>query len=1065
MWLTRLALRYPISTLMGSIAILVLGMVSFFQLPIDMLPDIQLPSVTASTFYTGAGPIDMEQSITVPIERAVSSTRDVDYIQSATREGASQVRIYFNWEADLKEGYIDIIQKINQVINQLPDGITQPRVVKYDITNTPVLTVALSSDMDERELYDLAYNIIEPQLEHLPGVAAAQVSGGKIREIQIRIDRNRLEAANLSTQQIVESIQNSNLILPSGALKSGIYDYSLRTESQFNVVEPMGDIIITIINNVPIRVRDIARVEDSFEEQTRLIRTNGKHGVILRIQKTPGSNTIDVVDNVKNAIQKLRDIPESVKLTTSFDQSEYIRESISGLLREGGAGAILATLIIIVFLRNTKSTLIIFIAIPLSILVTFIFFRFTSTSLNIMTLGGLALGVGRLVDDSIVELENISRHYTNMKRENVSKMQATLDAAQEVAAPIFVSTLTTVIVFLPVVFLSGISKLLFIPLVVTISVALFASFFVSRTVTPLLCYKVLSGERELNPDSKKFTDRLQIKTKSIFDKIDNAYESVLRSAIKNRKLVIFGILGFSAFSFILFKFIGTEFFPDSDENQFTINVRMPVGTRVELTEKFIAEVEKIVKDNVPEVNNIVSDMGVSTSRSGGFGGNTGSHGGNVQVSLTPINERKRDVFEIIKALRPKLTVLAGAQLYINPGGFLKNLLNFGAGAPIEVAILGYDFTKADQLSQAVFNEVKSVPGTTDVRISRDNNLPEARIIINRVKAGSMGISASQIANAISTGMSGTVASLFSDPKTGNMYNILVRMSEDYRNKLDDIKNLTVITPSGDPVPLGNFVDVKMTNSPVQIDRRYQQRLVSITANVSGRDLGSVAEEIKTNLSGINKPEGFDIQMIGNVEQQKKTFSSLFLAFALAIVLVYMVMASQFQSLIDPFIIMFSVPLGMVGVVWMLFITNTTLSVTSFEGVIVMVGIVVSNGILLVDYTNRLRKKGIELQEAVLRGGKTRLRPILMTTLATILGLIPMAAGIGGESSQAPLAIAVIGGLTASTFLTLIFVPTLYTVFEEKFPRKNVSEEKKRRRPGKGYRRFKFTKNSQDPLNS
>jgi CzcA family heavy metal efflux pump len=1049
---------------MGSIAILVLGMVSFFQLPIDMLPDIQLPSVTATTFYSGAGPTDMEQSITVPIERAVSSTRDVDYIQSSTREGVSQVRIYFSWEADTKEGYIDIIQKINQVINQLPDGISQPRVVKYDITNTPVLTVTLSSDMDERELYDLAYNIIEPQLEHLPGVAAAQVSGGKIREIQIRIDRNRLEAANLSSQQVVQAIQNSNLILPSGALKSGVYDYSLRTESQFNVVEPMGDIIITTIDNVPIRVRDIAGVADSFEQQTRLIRTNGKHGVVIRIQKTPGSNTIDVVDNVKNALPKLRDVPSSLKLTTSFDQSEYIRESISGLLREGGAGAILATLIIIVFLRNSRSTLIIFIAIPLSILVTFIFFRFTGTSLNIMTLGGLALGVGRLVDDSIVELENISRHYTNMKRENVSKIQATLDAAQEVAAPIFVSTLTTVIVFLPVVFLSGISKLLFIPLVVTISVALFASFFVSRSVTPLLCYKVLSGEREVNPDSKKFTDRLQLKTKRIFDKIDNSYESVLRSAIKNRKLVILGILGFSAFSFILFKFIGTEFFPDSDENQFTISVRMPVGTRVELTEKFIEEVEKIVQENVPEANNIVSDMGVSSSRSGGSGGNAGSHSGNVQVSLVPVNKRSRDVFEIIKALRPKIMVLPGAQIYINAGGFLKSLLNFGAGAPIEVAILGYDFAKADSLSKAVFNEVISVPGTTDVRISRDNNLPEARIIIDRVKAGAIGISASQIANTVSTGMSGTVASLFSDPKTGNLYNILVRMSEDYRNKIDDIKKLTVITPSGDPVPLGNFIEIKMTNSPVQIDRRYQQRLVSITANVSGRDLGSIAEDIKSKLNGINKPEGFEIQMIGNVEQQQKTFNSLFLAFLLAIVLVYMVMASQFQSLIDPFIIMFSVPLGMVGVVWMLFITKTTLSVTSFEGVIVMVGIVVSNGILLIDYTNRLRNKGIELHDAVLRGGKTRLRPILMTTLATVLGLIPMAVGIGGESSQAPLAIAVIGGLTASTFLTLIFVPTLYTVFEEKFPRKKIPLEKERK-TRKGYRRFKFSKNLPNPLNS
>ena len=1041
MWLTRLALKYPISTLMASIAIFVLGIVSFYQLPIDMLPNIQIPSVSVITFFTGAGPKDMEQSITVPIERAVSSTSDVDYIQSSTREGVSQVRIYFNWEANTATGLIDVIQKVNRVLNILPDGVSTPLVLKFDITNIPVITVALSSTMDERDLYDLAYNVIEPQLEHLPGVAFAQVSGGKIREIHVMLDRNRIEAADLSTQQVVQAVAASNLILPSGDIKTGVYDYSLKTESQFNIVQPMGDIVITTKDGVSIRIRDVARIEDSFQEQTQIIRTNGAHGVILRVQKTPGSNTVDVVDQINKSLKSLRDVPPSVKLSTSFDQSQYIRESIDGLLREGGLGAILAVIVIIVFLRNARSTIIIFIAIPLSILGTFIFFRFSGTSLNIMTLGGLALGVGRLVDDSIVELENISRHYTDMKKMGVSKIQATLDAALEVASPIFISTLTTVIVFLPVVFLSGIAKLLFIPLVITISVALFASFFVSRTVTPLLCYKALSGEREVDPDSKKFIDRLQIKTKKFFNKIDSSYEKTLESCLRHKKTIIFGIFGFSALSFILFKFIGTEFFPESDESQFTITVKMPVGTRVEQTEKFVELVEKTVQDNVPESNTIVSDLGVPGSRSGSlFGANSGSHSASVQVSLIPAGDRDRTVFEIVNKLRPKILSLPGAQTYMSTGGFLKFLLNFGSAAPIDVAIVGYDFETSNALAKKILEIVKSTPGATDVRISRDDNLPEARIVVDRVKAGSLGISVSQIANTVSTAMSGNVASQFSDPKTGNQYNILVRLSEDYRQNLDDLKKLTVITNSGQTIPIENFVTVTMTNSPVQIDRKFQQRLVDVTANVFGRDLGSVAEDIKAKLTGIEKPPGFEITLSGNVEQQGKTFTSLFLAFGLAIILVYMVMASQFQSLVDPFIIMFSVPLGMVGVLWMLFLTNTTLSVTSFEGVIVMVGIVVSNGILLVDYTNRLRKKGMGLHEAVVKGGKTRLRPILMTTLATVLGLIPMAAGIGGESSQAPLAIAVIGGLTASTFLTLIFVPTMYTVFEERFHREKMMEE-------------------------
>jgi CzcA family heavy metal efflux pump len=1041
MWLTRLALKYPITTLMASIALFVLGVVSFRQLPIDMLPDIQIPVVSAITFFNGAGPVDMEQSVTVPIERAVSSTNDVSYIQSSTREGVSQVRIYFNWDANTDVGLIDVIQKINRVLNLLPSGVSQPLALRFDVTNIPILTIALSSDMDERDLYDLAYNTIEPQLEHLPGVAFAQVVGGRIREIHVTLDRNRVEAAGIPIQQVINAISASNLILPSGELKSGVYDYSLRTESQFNLVQPMGDIVLKTDNGVSVRIRDVARVEDSYQEQTEVIRNNGKHGVILRVQKTPGANTVDVVDAVMEGLKHLRDVPSNVKTSTAFDQSKYIRDSISGLMHEGILGAILATLVIIIFLRNFRSTLIIFIAIPLSILGTFIFFRFSGTTLNIMTLGGLALGVGRLVDDSIVELENISRHYVLMKTQGVSKIQATLDAALEVAAPIFISTLTTVIVFLPVIFLTGIAKLLFVPLVLTITVALFASFFVSRTVTPLLCYKALKPEREPDPNSKKLIDKMHIWSKNLFDSIDNFYETSLKASLRHKKLVIFGVVGFSALSFGLFKLIGTEFFPESDESQFTVQVKLPVGTRIEETEKFVQKVENVIQQNVPEANTIISDIGVPSARSGSlFGRNSGSHSARISVSLVTPDERDRSVFDIIKAVRPKLMSIPGGELYVNSGGFLKFLMNFGSSAPIDVVILGYDFQTSDELTQKVFDIVNSVEGTTDVNISRDLNLPELKVVVDRVKAGALGVSVQQVANTVAAGIAGSVASLYSDPRTGNQYNILVRMSKDYRDKVDDVKRLTVMGSQGSLVQVGNIADVELTKSPVQIDRKYQQRMVEVTSNVSGRDLGSVSQEIQKKIDGLKIPPGFEIQMSGNIEQQNKTFSALLLAFVLAIILVYMVMASQFQSLVDPFVIMFSVPLGMVGVIWMLFLTNTTLSVTSFEGVIVMVGIVVSNGILLIDYINRLRKRGFGLHEAVVRGSKTRLRPIFMTTFATVLGLIPMAIGIGGEASQAPLAISVIGGLTMSTFLTLIFVPTLYTVFEQRFKRKPHSSE-------------------------
>ncbi|MCE1187543.1 MAG: efflux RND transporter permease subunit [Ignavibacteria bacterium] len=1043
MWLTRLALKYPITTLMAAIAVFVLGVVSFTQLPVDMLPNIQIPVVSVVTFNNGAGPLDMEQSITYPIERVVSSTNDVNYVQSATREGVSSVRVFFNWGANTDVGLIDVIQKINRVLNLLPDGSSQPVVLRFDITNMPVCTIALSGDLDERQLYDIAYNSIEPQLEHVPGVAFAQVIGGKIREIQIRVDRNRIEAMGISLAQVSQAISTSNLIVPSGDLKSGVFDYSLKTESQFNVVEPMGNIVVKTVNGVAVRVRDIASVQDAFQEQTELIRNNGKHGVILRVQKTSGANTVEVVDAVVKAISNLRDVPPSVKASLGVDQSQYIRQSIDGLQRESIMGAFLAMVVILIFLRNSRSAVIIFMAIPLSILGTFIFFRFSGTTLNIMTFGGLALGIGRLVDDSIVELEAISRHYDLMKHNNLSKMQSTLDAALEVASPIFISTLTTVIVFLPVVFLTGIAKLLFVPLVLTITIALFASFFVSRTVTPLMCLKYLKPEREIDPDSKKFADRIQVRAKALFDYMDDRYQTIIQYALNHRKLIIFSVAGFSIISLLLFKFIGTEFFPDSDEGQFSVVIKMPVGTRIEETEKMIQKVESIIQNNVPEIQTVISDIGVPSAKGGnigGGGGNSGSHAASITVALIPSTQRDRSVFEIIKKLRPKLGSLAGAQVYVNSGGFLKFLMNFGSNAPVDVVISGNNLDEANKLSQKVFEIVKGTPGTTDVQISRELNLPQLRIEINREKAGALGVNVSQISNTIATGINGSVASVFTEPSNGNVYNILVRLSEDYRNHIDDILNLSVANSQGQLIKMSNLVKINLEKAPIQIDRKYQQRIVEVTANFDGRDLGSIAKDIDAKLKNLQVPSGFQVTMSGNVEQQQKTFSDLLLAFGLAILLVYMVMASQFQSLIDPFIIMFTVPLGMVGVLWALFLTNTTLSVTSFQGIIVMVGIVVSNGILLVDYTNRLRKHGLELHEAVIKAGRTRLKPIMMTTLATVLGLIPLALGVGGESSQAPLAISVIGGLTLSTFLTLLFVPTLYTIFEEKFHRTMEKEE-------------------------
>ncbi len=1042
MWLTRLALRYPISTFLIAVTILVLGIVSFMQLPVDLLPNITIPVISTITFYTGASPLDMEQSVTVFTERAVSSVNDVSYVQSTTREGISQVRINFGWDADLNVALVDVVQRVNRILNQLPPGVSQPVVLKFDISTLAVCNISISSDMDERDLYDLALNTIEPQIEHLPGVASASVSGGRIREIHVTLDRDRLQALQLPVQSVLTAVANSNLVIPSGDLKTGPFDYSLKTESRFNVVRPLEDVILKTVNGVPVRIRDIGKVEDSYQEQTEIVRINGMPGVNLSVQKMAGANTIEVVDKVLSTLPKLIGVPEGVQMSLSFDQSMYIKQTISGLQREALIGALLAMLIIMAFLRNLRGTLIIIVAIPLSILITFIWFRFGNVTLNIMTFGGLALAIGRLVDDSIVELEAISRHYGERKI-GQSKLQATLDAAREVASPIFVSTLSTVIVFLPIVFVSGIAKLLFVPLAITITIALFGSFFISRTVTPLMCLRLLPPEKQLDRDSRRLSARLRVMAHDSIQALDNWYAGQLRRVLGRRKLVILSTVAVSLISFALLKYVGTEFFPDQDEGQFSVSIKLPVGTRSEETDKFVRQVEQVLQKNIPEMKTMITDVGVPSSRSGRlFSRNSGSHAASIRVSLVSTDQRKRSVFDIVKAIRPKLMAIPGASIYVAPGGFLRFLLNFGSSAPIDVEVRGFNLENGSELAAEVAAIVGAVPGATDVQISREDNLPELRVEIDRERAGILGISVAEIANTINTMIDGTVASLFTDPVSGNQYNILVRLSENYRSHIEDLQNIVLTTSSGQQVILGNVAKITKAASPVEIDRKYQQRLVEVTANVTGRDLGSVSRDIQKQLDTLTIPPGFEIKQTGNVEQQQQTFKVLFLALLLAVLLVYVVMASQFQSLIDPFIIMFTVPLGLVGVVWILFLTGTTLSVASFQGIIIMIGIVVSNGVLLVDYTNHLRMRGMPLHEAVVTGGKTRLKPIIMTTLTTVLGLIPMAIGLGGESTQAPLAIAVIGGLSVSTFLTLFFVPVLYTIFEEKFHRQLKTPEER-----------------------
>ncbi|MGB5041566.1 MAG: efflux RND transporter permease subunit, partial [Nitrospira sp.] len=1038
MWLTLLALRNRIGILMLSLAMVILGATSLERLPVDLFPNIQVPVAFVGVIYKGAPPLDIEQSVVYPIEKAVSSASNVEHVESFAKQGIGAVQVWFNWGADINVGQMEVMQRITQILNSLPPGILQPFIVKFDVSNIPVAFVTASGgDLDERALYDLAYNTIAPQIEQISNVAAATVEGGKIRQININLDPALLQARGLSILDVVSAVKASNLILPSGDIKAGNLDYNVFTNTQFKTVEPINDVVVKIDQRGnPVRVRDVGVLSDSSDIQTNVVRTDGKRSVYLRVNKQPIANTVEVVDALRKAIPKMIGIPPGVQLGISFDQSIYIRQSIKNLIEQALHGSLLAAAVILLFLRNLTSTLIISVAIPLSILVTFIVLYFTNQTLNVFTMGGLALGIGRLVDDSIVELENIQRHL-NVDR---NRWDAIVNAAREVAMPIFASTVTTVVVFLPMFFIVGIARLLLIPLTLTIAIALFTSFFVSRTVTPALCYRFLKSEQEAHRSLPSWFVSIMQWSQRRYDALDEGYERSLRWVLTHRRTLLVSVVTIFVGSLMLLPFIGTEFLPVSDESQFRIVLRGPVGQRVEKTVDQVAEVERVLREKIPpdELEAIASSTGVlAQGRSSLFNPNTGPHTSVISVYLSSPDKRRRNQVEIMNAVRPAiLKLFPGVAMFFDPGGLVKRVTSFGSQKSIDVEIYGYDFEKARTVIHQVQDLMHKIPGMADIEVSREENYPEVNVVVDREKAALLGISETDVANAVLFSLNGngqTDPIIFSDPQNGNEYYISAWLAEEHRKDLSAIENVLLTTKNGEPVLLKNLATLKLNAGPVKIERKYFQRVVHITANPVGRDLGSIAQDLESAFAQMQLPPGFSIRLAGQIQQQRETFEGLTYASVLALILVYMVMAAQFKSLIDPFIIMFSVPMGIPGVIVILYLTNTTISTSSLMGIIMMLGIVVSNGVLLVDYTNVLRRRGLDLATAVVTASRTRLRPILMTSLATVVGLMPMALGLGtGSETNAPLARAVVGGLTVSTILTLFLVPTVYTMLEERF---------------------------------
>jgi len=1021
----RGSLKNPVARFMVAIGIILLGMIAFSNLAIDLFPDISYPIITISTEYPGASPEDIEISVTRLIEKRISRIQNVRYVSSRSKDSYSNVMVEFYWGTNLDVASADIQQSINQIVDHLPEDALQPVIYKFDPSQIPVITLAITGPMDEFRLRELGEDFIAPRLESLKGVASANVWGGRIREIQVELNRAKLEGMNLSIDKVAQAVKIAHMDSPGGSLKDERREFGVRTLGRSGEVKNIEEIIVQQHNGVPTRIRDIGSVKDGFEDTQTEVNVNGKRGISIGVQKQIGGNTVSVVDNILKALPQIeRELPKGVTLQVVSDQSTFIRKSIKNLQHEAIIGALLAVAIILIFLGSGTSTLIISHSIPISIISTFVLLHFGKFTLNIMTLGGLALGVGRLVDDAIVVLENINRHIELGE----PPVEASYKGASEVSKPVIAATITSIVVFTPLAFVKGIAALLFVQMAYTVAFSLLASLFDSLTLVPVLTAKFLKPRSEQRRIS--WTQRFFRKTQPFFLWVDQHYQSLLELSLSHRKLVVFGVVAVFAGTLLLIPLIGTEFFPSSDEGQLRMNLRLAVGTPVEETKRVMDKVEGIIFQDVPELYSLWTRSG-SGRGAGIFSGRfSGPHTGSSSVTLVDLSDRDRSSESVAASLREKVREIPGAIITVYPGGLVSRVITLGADEPIDVEIVGYDLATGSRLAKEVAEIVRGIRGTTDIQVGREEGFPEYQVRVRQDRIASLGLTTSRVAEIVRGAVEGTESSIYVDPQTGREHNVRVRLREEDRRRPEDLMRLPVPALGGKVVPLENVAEIVRVATPIQLERKYQQRIVHVTANTSGRDLGSIANEIETKVSQMKIPEGFSVLLKGARLEQKEAFQMLLFALVLAILLIYMVLASQFASLLHPFLIMFSVPLGFIGVIWALFITGNTLSVISFIGIIMMVGIVVSNAILIVDYTNRVRNEGVELREAVIRAGRIRLRPILMTTLTTTCGLIPMALGLGeGAEAYASLAIAVIGGLLVSTLLTLVFIPTLYMIVE------------------------------------
>lgn len=1025
MSIPRFAIERPVTMFMLSSVIVLLGAISLTRLPVDLMPEFTAPTISINVGYNGVGPLEMEQLITRPIEQAVGAVAGVETISSNSSEGRSNVRINFAWGTDMNEALDDVRTRIDRVRGRMPEDAEQIQIFKADSNAQAIMQLAVEGDFDPVTLREIAQNDLTTRLERVPGVAAVTVNGGLRRQIHIELSKEKITGLNLSVDRVVQTLRQENQNTPLGEVSQGDATYLVRSQGEFSNLDDIRNLVILTRDGVPIYLRDVAEVIDSTEDRRQFMRIDGRPGVRMAVNKQSEENTVAVSEGIRAEVERInREVP-GIRMLVTNDQSIFIERAIDNVQEHALLGGILVVLIIFAFLRDFRSTLIVSTSIPISVIGTFALLYFGGFTLNTMTFGGLALGIGMIVDAAIVVLENTHRHLHMGK----DRMTAAIDGSEEVWTAILTATLTHIAVFIPLLFLSGFSSILFGQLSFVVMFSLAMSLFVAVTIVPVLCSRWLHTPDE-EAQRTGLIGRLYRVSEQFLENVDERYKKALHLSLAHRPTVILGALASVVAAVMIYPLLSTELLPQTDEGEVNVNAELPVGTRVERTEEAMLRLEELVKQYVPEATTVITSGG---GFGGGFGGGGNSNRGQINIRLVPREERDRTNDEIAQELRRQLSGLPGVIVRANPAGGnfqLFRMLGGGdADARLALEIRGEDLDDARRIAQEARTVMEGTPGIADVRVGREEGRPEITIRVDRPKAAMLGMTPQSVATTIQTNVAGTTAAQFRE--RGNEYPIIVRLREADREEISDIGDVLLSTPNGQVVPARNLLAVGREAGPVQIDRKNMERITRVNADIE-TSLSEAITAVQANLNQVNVPPDFAVGFGAEVEEQARAFQQLLLVLVLAVLLVYAVMASQYESLRDPFIIMFSIPVAGIGVVLSLLATGTAFNMQAFIGVIMLAGIVVSNAILLVDYINTLRRRdGMALREAVEVGGRRRLRPILMTSCATMLGLVPMAIGLGeGGELQAPLARVVIGGLLASTMVTLVLVPAVYTLFEE-----------------------------------